>query len=100
VGSVLLLVIFQSAKISSIVVILDKTAYPTDDHCFSLFLKKEKILDIFFSHHFGTSFLIPHSPCFFLNRSLGRRVARSVLLVSAMVEVEHQPLFLSSHKKY
>ena len=69
VGSVLLLVIFQSAKISSIV-ILDKPAYPTDDNCFSLF-----------------------------NRSLGRRVARPVLLVSAM-EVEPQHLFSSLHKKY
>jgi len=99
VGSVLLLVIFQSAKISSIV-ILDKPAYPTDDNCFSLFFfKKEKpwvsSLVTILGHH-----LDPHCPLFLFNRSLGRRVARSVLLVSAMVEVERQHLFSSLHKKY
>jgi hypothetical protein len=35
-----------------------------------------------------------------LNRFLGRRMAKLVLLVSAMVEAEHQLLCLNSNKKF
>jgi hypothetical protein len=51
---------------------------------------------------------ISHSPLYellrlfllVLNRFLGRRMAKLVLLVSVMVEVEHQLLCLNSHKKF